>query len=126
MSGLHYGASGKEDAIMTELSRKHCTVPKKGTPPMDRDEAEALLAQLHDDWHISPDGRGIRRDFTFRNFHETIEFVNALAWICNRQDHHPDLEVSYKHCVVNFSTHAVDGLSENDFICAARADALLS
>ena len=68
----------------------------------------------------------IEKTFAFQNYHETISFVNALAWICNTEDHHPDLHVTYDRCVVRFNTHSVNGVSINDFICAAKADALIS
>ena len=68
----------------------------------------------------------IEKTFAFQNYLETISFVNALAWICNTEAHHPDLHVTCDRCVVRFNTHAVDGISINDFICAARADALVS
>lgn len=110
---------------MTELANRHCTAPAKGDAPLSQDQIDTLRQQLDDAWEIAEDRQSIRRDFTFRNFYETIAFVNALAWIANREDHHPDLEVSYKHCVARFSTHAIGGLSENDFICAAKADALV-
>ena len=67
----------------------------------------------------------IEKEYRFGNFHETMAFVNALAWIAHREDHHPDLGVHYDRCVVRWSTHDVGGLSENDFICAARTAALL-
>jgi 4a-hydroxytetrahydrobiopterin dehydratase len=70
------------------------------------------------------DGR-ISRRFEFRNYYQTMAFVNAVAWIAHRENHHPDMEISYKICTVQYSTHAVGGLSENDFICAAKVDALL-
>jgi 4a-hydroxytetrahydrobiopterin dehydratase len=63
--------------------------------------------------------------FTFKNYYETMAFVNAVAFIAHREDHHPDLEVGYKTCRVTYSTHDVGGLSENDFICAAKVNALL-
>ena len=66
----------------------------------------------------------IRRLFEFSNFHETMAFVNALAWIAHREDHHPDLEVGYRRCLVRYRTHAIGGLSENDFICAAKVERL--
>jgi len=110
---------------MTELARRHCTPPKKGDPPLDPGTVERLRKELHDDWKVTEDGRAIQREFGFKNFHETMGFVNALAWIANREDHHPDLQVGYKRCLVQFSTHALGGLSENDFICAAKADELL-
>ena len=66
----------------------------------------------------------LRRTFTFKDYYRTMSFVNALAHVANAEDHHPDLSVHYDRCVVRFSTHDVGGLSENDFICAAKADAL--
>ena len=89
---------------------------------MSREEAERLLSSLPG-WELQ-DG-AIARRFEFKNFYQTIAFVNAVAWIANSEDHHPDLEVSYKICRVRYTTHAVGGLSENDFICAARINALL-
>jgi 4a-hydroxytetrahydrobiopterin dehydratase len=70
-------------------------------------------------------GGEIARTFKFKNYFETMAFVNALAWISHREDHHPDLEVGYNKCVVRYSTHSVGGLSENDFICAAKLEALM-
>ena len=67
----------------------------------------------------------IEKTFTFKNYHETMAFVNALAWIAHTEDHHPDLVVTYNRCIVRFTTHSVGGISINDFICAAKADALL-
>lgn len=68
----------------------------------------------------------IQRSFSFKNFYETIGFVNAIAFIANREDHHPDLEVGYNRCVVKFSTHSANGISENDFICAAKINQLIT
>ena len=68
----------------------------------------------------------LSKTFAFANFHETIGFVNALAWIANREDHHPDLAVSYNRCVVTWSTHDVGGVTDNDAICAAKTDRLLA
>ncbi len=90
---------------------------------MDASEIRHHLAEVSG-W-TERDG-AIEKSFVFRNYHETIAFVNALAWICHTEDHHPDLHVTYDHCVVRFSTHSVSGISRNDFICAARADALVS
>lgn len=110
---------------MTSLANRHCTAPSKNDAPLDNDRIESLRRELDDAWNVDQHHARISRDFTFKNFYETVAFVNALAWIANREDHHPDLEVSYKHCIVHFSTHAIGGLSENDFICAAKADALV-
>jgi len=67
----------------------------------------------------------IEKTYRFGNFHETMAFVNALAWIAHAEDHHPDLALSYGRCTVRFNTHSVGGISINDFICAAKVDALL-
>ena len=68
----------------------------------------------------------LEKSFTFKNFYETIGFVNAVAFICNAQDHHPDLMVSYSKCTVRFNTHDVKGISVSDFFCAAQVDGLLN
>jgi 4a-hydroxytetrahydrobiopterin dehydratase len=96
-----------------------------GTKALDSAQLRLLLADVPG-WALEPDGRKIAKTYEFSNFHETMEFVNALAWVVHKQDHHPDLEVSYKRCRVVFWTHTVGGLSENDFVCAARIDALVS
>ena len=79
-------------------------------------------------WQLSGDGDGaaIEKTYRFANYYETISFVNALAFIANGQDHHPDLSVHYNRCVVRFNTHDVNGISETDFECAAKADALVA
>lgn len=88
---------------------------------MSQSEVEAHLAEVTG-WSFN-DG-AIEKTYRFTNFHQTIAFVNALAWIANREDHHPDLSVHYDRCVVRFNTHSVGGISLNDFICAAQLDAL--
>lgn len=105
-----------------DLANRHCQPCEGGMPAMERDAAEKLLASIPD-WELE-DG-AIARRFEFKNFYQTMAFVNAVAWIANRENHHPDLEVSYKACRVRYTTHAIGGLSENDFICAARINALL-
>ncbi|MGD8575973.1 MAG: 4a-hydroxytetrahydrobiopterin dehydratase [Thiohalophilus sp.] len=95
----------------------------KGSPALEMSQAGELHKQVSD-WMLDQDQQTISREFKFKNFYETIEFVNAVAWIANQQDHHPDLEVSYNRCRVIFTTHSVGGLSENDFICAARVNTL--
>jgi 4a-hydroxytetrahydrobiopterin dehydratase len=90
---------------------------------MDGAAAAEMLARLHD-WSLDEAGKEISRSFAFKNYYETMAFVNALAWIAHREDHHPDLQVGYNRVLVRFSTHSIGGLSENDFICAAKIDAL--
>ncbi len=92
-------------------------------PPLNDDEAAKLLTTL-DDWQRQ--GNFITKIYQFKNYHDTMAFVNATAWISHREDHHPDLTVGYNRCSVSYSTHAIGGLSENDFICAAKIDALLT
>lgn len=107
----------------TALINRHC---RRETSRLGGRAAQELGAEIHSDWKIHDDDLEIQRTFAFKNYYQTIAFVNALAWIAHREDHHPELQVSYKHCVVHYSTHSVGGLSENDFICAAKIDALLS
>ncbi|MEW5862971.1 MAG: 4a-hydroxytetrahydrobiopterin dehydratase [Pseudomonadota bacterium] len=106
---------------MNELTAKKCRPCEGGVPPLDAGQAQQLLEKLKG-WAIE-DGRLAKR-YQFRNYYETMAFVNALAWISHREDHHPDLEVGYNQCRVAYVTHAIGGLSENDFICAAKCDAL--
>ncbi len=107
-----------------DLTRRHCTPCKGDTAAITRKAAQATLMQISG-WALNDDGTMISRRFRFKNFHETMAFVNAMAWIAHAQDHHPDFSTGYKHCLVNYTTHAIGGLSENDFICAAKVTALL-
>ena len=108
---------------MSNLAERKCQACDGGVAPLTRDAAEELRKELQSDWAINMDSGGtLRRAFAFRDFYRTMSFVNALAHIANIEDHHPDLEVGYNYCRVQFSTHAIKGLSENDFICAAKID----
>jgi len=109
---------------MSDLITKHCAVCEGGTTPLDTEQTAGLLEQVPD-WALAEDTQQISRRFQFQNFHQTMAFVNALAWIAHSEEHHPDLEVSYATCIVRYSTHSISGLSENDFICAAKINALL-
>jgi 4a-hydroxytetrahydrobiopterin dehydratase len=107
-----------------QLAQEHCQ-PRKGPDhALDGKHIDALLKDLTG-WTLDASGKAISKDFRFKDFYQTIGFVNALAWIANAEDHHPDLDVGYGHCRVHWSTHDVGGLSLNDFICAAKAEALL-
>ena len=90
---------------------------------MDEAAIHGHLAQLSG-WRFATGA--IEKTFSFKNYHETIAFVNALAWVCHVEDHHPELSVSYSRCVVRFSTHSIGGVSINDFICSAKTDALVA
>lgn len=102
---------------------------EKKSSPMEGDRAytaaqiQAQLANLPS-WTF--DNGSLVRSFAFRDYFDTIAFVNALAWMIHGEDHHPDLEVGYNRCVVKWNTHSVSGVSENDFICAAKTDAVFS
>lgn len=107
---------------MNPLTSQHC-LPLEGQPAMLAGQVHAHLAQALG-WALI-DG-AIQRRFDFADYHHTMAFVNALAWVAHSEDHHPDLLVSYNRCTVRFNTHSVGGISINDFICAAKVDALLS
>jgi 4a-hydroxytetrahydrobiopterin dehydratase len=106
---------------MHPLTQQHCQA-LEGQPPMAPADIHAHLAQAPG-W-AEADGC-IQKRFDFADYHHTLAFVNAVAWIAHREDHHPDLLVSYNRCTVRFNTHSVGGISINDFICAAKVDALL-
>ena len=106
-----------------DLASKRCKACEGGVSPLKPLEVTQLLAQLTG-WELR-DGV-ITKTYEFTNYYQTMAFVNAAAWISHREDHNPDMTVGYKKCRVDYSTHAINGLSENDFICAAKLDALFS
>jgi 4a-hydroxytetrahydrobiopterin dehydratase len=107
-----------------ELTEKTCVPCEGGVPPILRDEALSVLKSL-EGWQLSEDAKMISRRFEFKGFYRTVSFINAMAWVVNNENHHPDFSAGYNYCDVGFTTHAIDGLSENDFICAAKVSALL-
>ena len=109
---------------MTELRKRKCKPCEGGIPPMTLEEAHAMQREVPK-WEVINDGQGLRRIFTFGNHYEVMAFVNAVAWISHREDHHPNQVIGYSRCELVYTTHAVEGLAENDFICAAKVDALL-
>ena len=108
---------------INELASAHCTPLRGEGNRLDRATIDAHLATLPG-WELAAGGGSIRRTFTFEDYYRTMAFVNALAFVAHREDHHPDLGVHYNRCVVEYSTHDVGGLSRNDFICAAKAQQL--
>lgn len=104
-----------------ELARKHCKPCEGGLPPFGRSEAEAHLKILPD-WRLSEDAKAIRREYKFKNFKEVIAFFNQIAQVSEEENHHPDFRIGYSRVGVELSTHAIKGLSENDFILAAKFD----
>lgn len=105
----------------SSLLDQHCQPCSSSTAALSPDQVEQLLPQL-DGWQCHD--QLLSKTYRFKNYYQTIAFVNAIAWLAHREDHHPDLAVSYNSCRVEYSTHAVHGLSLNDFICAAKVDAL--
>jgi 4a-hydroxytetrahydrobiopterin dehydratase len=110
-------------AAFDDLASRHCR-PLKGPEHRLGPEAAAEALRALPGWQLQEDGAAIGQAFAFADYHRTMAFVNALAYIAHREDHHPDLGVHYNRVVVRYSTHDVGGLSENDFICAAKASAL--
>lgn len=111
--------------MKSDLSSRHCESCEGIGAALTAEQVTNLMPQLAKGWEISNHHKEIKKSFSFNNFYETMAFVNALAWIANIENHHPDLEVGYNYCHVRFSTHALKGLSHNDFICAAKTDKLL-
>lgn len=109
---------------LSPLATQHCH-PRRGPEhALDPSAIDGHLASLPG-WTLTADGKAIVKDFTFPDFHHTLGFINAVGFVANQEDHHPDLQAGYGHCQVLWSTHDVGGLSLNDFICAARVEALL-
>ncbi len=110
---------------MTDLFNKHCESCEGIGESLNAEQIKNLMPQLSKEWRVISENTEIRRDFAFKDFYETMAFVNAIAWIANRENHHPDLEVGYNYCYVRFTTHALKGLSHNDFICASKIDQIV-
>ena len=112
-----------QKTTVCDLSQKSCKPCEGGVPPLSEAEIKKNLAKLNG-WKT--ESGMLRKTFTFKNYYQTMAFANATAWISNKEDHHPDLEVHYGECRVSYITHAINGLSENDFICAAKIDELIT
>lgn len=108
---------------LATLAAQHCTPRKGAEHALSRVECLARLSLLPG-WTLAEAGGVISKNFRFRDFHRTMAFVNAVAYIAHVEDHHPDMEIGYGHCLVRFNTHDVGGLSDNDFICAAKLELL--
>lgn len=104
-----------------DLAQKRCIPCEGGTVPMFKQEAEELLKQVNG-WSLSEDGKKISKQFKFKNFVQAMEFANKITPIAEAEGHHPDLSIQWGRVGVELSTHAIGGLSENDFILAAKID----
>lgn len=105
---------------MTELSSQQCSNLSGKNKVLNQEKTSAYLLQLNPRWQLNKEEQAIYYTYTFKNYYQTMAFVNVIAQIAHQQDHHPDLLVSYNRCTVTYSTHSVGGLSINDFICAAK------
>jgi 4a-hydroxytetrahydrobiopterin dehydratase len=112
----------KKPLSVAELEQRHCRAHEGGQALPEA----AILAQLAPLPGWAHREGALERSYDFANYYATIAFVNAIAWMIHREDHHPDLAVHYNRCVVRFNTHSVGGISENDFICAAKCDAIFA
>src|SRR5688500_7221422 len=111
---------------VTALVKKQCTACAPGTPPLSEQAIRNVLADLPG-WELRHGARPeIAKIYKFANYYETMSFVNAVAWVAHKEDHHPDLEVGYNKCVIRYNTHSIGGISENDLICAAKVEPLLA
>ena len=111
------------------LVSKHCVPCHGGVSALSADEAQKMLARLLNDsgkdgWQIVEDGKALKREFKFVDFYRAMSFVNAVAHVANAEDHHPDIDCGWGYCRIRYQTHAIGGLHENDFICAAKIDNL--
>ena len=109
---------------MTALADRRCAPCDADTPALDTQAIQNHLDMISDRWEIDADGRLVAR-LKFKNYYRTQAFVNAVAYIAHRESHHPDISFGYNTCRIELITHAIDGLSDNDFISAAKIDALL-
>ena len=107
---------------MNKWHDRKCVPCEGKTTPMREEEVRKLLPDLPG-WTLNDGALG--KTFAFKNYYETTAFVNAVAWIAHGQDHHPDISFGYKQCTIRYVTHAIGGISSNDFICAAKVNALL-
>lgn len=104
-----------------DLTKKKCVPCEAGVPALTKEEAEKLIQQVTS-WHLSGDAKHISKEFRFKNFLDAMAFVNKIADVAEEEGHHPDLSIGWGRVGVELSTHAINGLSENDFILAAKID----
>jgi len=110
---------------MNPLVTEQCRPIPRDQPALSGRELESLCSHIPD-WSLNTEQTAISRVFKFKDYYATIAFANAVAWIAQQQDHHPELNISYNLCHIIYTTHSRDGLSRNDFICASRIDTLLT
>jgi len=107
---------------MSDLLNQQCS---NKVALLAQEETARKINKLSEKWTLSDNKKSIKRTFKFRNYYETMAFVNVVAMVAHQQDHHPDMTVGYNTCSIEYSTHSVEGLSENDFICAEKINQTL-
>ncbi len=110
--------------MSSPLAQRVCTPVRPGTPPLSDQQVSALLAELGGGWEVAEDNR-LYKEFGFKDFAEALAFVNRVGAVAEEQDHHPDITLAWGKATLTLWTHSIGGLSENDFILAARADGVL-
>ena len=109
---------------LTSLLNSTCKHLTDDAPPLTQTDIKRYQKQLDNDWTVADDMKSICHRFNFNNYKETMDFVNAAAAVAHEQDHHPVMVITYNTCKITYSTHSIDSLSINDFICAAKTDNL--
>lgn len=109
-----------------DLKDRTCVPCQGGTPPLAADESMRLKADLHADWQLDTASKMLTRRFEFKGFAKAVQLANLAAWHGDKQGHHPDVAFGWGYCSISYTTHEIGGLSENDFICAAKLDALVA
>jgi 4a-hydroxytetrahydrobiopterin dehydratase len=111
--------------MTAELHQQKCQACEGNVEALKPEQVNNLMSQLSEQWKVDAECKILTRIIDFKNYYHTMAFVNAVAWVAHQENHHPDLSVHYNRCVVSWNTHAIGGLSMNDFICAAKTDKLL-
>src|SRR5947207_7960610 len=107
---------------VSDLRKKHCKACESGTPPLTEGDVRKVLREVPG-WELAK--KEIAKTYKFANYYETMAFVNAIAWISHKEDHHPDLEVGYNKCKVTYSTHSEGGITQKDLACAGKIEQLM-
>jgi len=105
-----------------DLTKRKCVPCEGGLDALSVEQSRGFLEKLNEDWMLSDDNKRISRTFKTNNHYELMSFINMVAWVSNTEDHHPEITFSYNTAKVDYFTYAIDGLSENDFICASKID----
>ncbi|MGB1556535.1 MAG: 4a-hydroxytetrahydrobiopterin dehydratase [Oceanococcaceae bacterium] len=111
---------------MSDLHEAHCQACEGIGAALEEGQIRTLMSQVHERWRLRADGKALEAEFSFKNYYQTMAFLNAVAFMANRENHHPDIRFGYNSVQMEWQTHAVGGVTHNDLICAAKVDRLLS